>query len=115
MIETTLRTYLLNQLDDIPVYLEKPATKPDTYVLLNRIDGGMIDQISAATFSVVCIAPSMYEAAALAKEVKALLFSSVSEESISSAKLGGETGSADSKERGYQYELIFNFYYYEED
>lgn len=113
MLETTLRDYLMDQLD-IPVYLEKPADKPSLYVVLRRIDSGMINQVAAATFSFKCIAETLYEAAQLSTQVKEALLESIELSVISSAKLGGENGRVDASERGYEYELIFNFYYYEE-
>lgn len=114
MIETTLRNYLLENLTNIPVLFERPKEKPSKYVLIHGIDAGMINHISAVTFSFTAIAPSFYEAKTLSDTVKTLLFNSISLPSISSAKLGGQNGSAVATESAYEYELIFNFYYFEE-
>ena len=114
MIEVTLRDYLLENLKTIPVLFEKPKDKPEKYVLLHGIDSGMINHILADTFSVTSIAPSFYEAKLLSDQVKALLFDSIKLPTISSAKLGGQNGSANAVESAYEYELIFNFYHYEE-
>lgn len=115
MIEVTLRDYLLENLTNIPVLFEKPKDKPQKYVLVRGIDVGMRNQISAATFSFTAIAPSFYEAKLLSDEVKALLFDSIKLPTISSAKIGGQNGSAVATESAYEYELIFNFYYFEEE
>jgi hypothetical protein len=114
MIETTLRNYLVSNLNTIPVLFEKPKTKPEKYVLLHGIDSGRINQISADTFSITSIAPSFYEAKLLSDQVKTLLFDSITLPTISSAKLGGQNGSANATEAAYEYEIIFNFYHYEE-
>ena len=113
MLETIIRDYLVNNLA-VPVVLEKPANKPDEYVVLHKIDGGMTNKIPAGTLSVTCVSKTLYGAATLAQEVKDLLFMSVSLDNISSAKLGGEDGRTSPTERGYEYEIIFNFYYFEE-
>ena len=114
MIEVTLREYLDSNLETIPVLFEKPKTKPDKYVLIHGIDSGRINYINADTFSFTCIAKSYYEAKLLSDRVKALLFDSIQLPTISSAKLGGQNGSANATEAAYEYELIFNFYHYEE-
>ena len=111
MIEVTLREYLD---ETIPVLFEKPKTKPEKYVLIHGIDSGVINHIQADTFSFTSIAPSYYEAKVLSDRVKALLFDSIQLPTISSAKLGGQNGSANATEAAYEYELIFNFYHYEE-
>lgn len=112
MIEVTLRNYLVEHLNKIPVLYEKPKTKPQKYVLIRRIDAGYVNHISAATFSFTCYASAYYEAKVLSDEVKELLLGSISLPDISSAKLGGENGGVNSSESVYEYELIFNFYHY---
>lgn len=114
MIEVTLRNYLVENLENIPVLFEKPKVKPAKYVLIHGLDCGVINHIQADTFSFTSIAPSYYEAKALSDRVKALLFNSIELPTISSAKLGGQNGSALASESAYEYELIFNFYHYEE-
>ena len=114
MIEVTLREYLDENLKTIPVLFEKPKNKPDKYVLIHGIDSGVINHIQADTFSFTSIAPSYYEAKVLSDQVKALLFDSIKLPTISSARLGGQNGSANAVEAAYEYELIFNFYHYEE-
>lgn len=114
MIEVTLRDYLIRNLENIPVLFEKPKQKPATYVLIHGIDSGVINHIQADTFSFTTIAPSYYEAKILSNRVKDLIFNSIEIPTISSAKLGGQNSRAVASESAYEYELIFNFYHYEE-
>jgi hypothetical protein len=114
MIEVVLRDYLVENLEDIPVLFEKPKTKPDKYVLIHGIDSGVVNHIPADTFSFISTAPSFYEAKLLSDRVRALLFDSIELPTISSAKLGGQNGRAVASESAYEYEIIFNFYHYEE-
>lgn len=115
MLETIIRDYLSEKLD-VPVECVKPKTKPEQYIMLHRIDGGQTDHISAGTLSVICISKSsLYDALLLSNKTKTILNKSIELHQISSAKLGGESGEVNSSERGYEYELIYNFYYYEEE
>lgn len=115
MIEVTLKEYLMEKIPGLPVLFEKPKSKPERYVLIKELDEGLVNHINAATFSFTSIAPSFYESKVLSNMVKSALFESTSLPAISSAKLGGQSGSAVATESAYEYELIFNFYYYEED
>ena len=116
MIEVVLRDYLMSELeDDIYVGLEKPEVKPSTYVILHKMDAGRTDHIDAATFSITCVAKTLYGVTLLANRIKELLFGSVSLSQIAASKMGGENVSAVASESSYEAELIFNFTYYEED
>ena len=114
MLEVTLRQYLAEELS-VPVYLEVPKTIPAEYVLLQLIDSGKINQIDAATFSIVAISDSLYNAALLSNSIKEALLDSISLRCISHVDLGGEMSGIDSANKKYQYELTFNFYYYKEE
>lgn len=114
MIEVTLKDYLEDELS-APVYMEVPKSVPSEYVLLQLIDAGRIDHIDAATFSVIVRSSSLYSAAQLRDDVKHALFDSISLACISHVDQGGEISSIDSANKTYQYELTFNFYFYEEE
>lgn len=114
MIEVTLKNYLDEKLETIPVLFEKPKTKPQSYVVIHGLDSGITNHIQADTFSFLCIAPSFYEAKLLSDRVKLVLLDSIQLPQISSAKLGGQNSSANATTASYEYELIFNFYHYEE-
>ena len=114
MVEVVLLEYLTDALNGVYVAMEKPKQKPETYVVLHRIDSGMVNQIAAATFSIMCYAPTLYKVTELAKEVKKALLN-IDVKEVASAKLGGESVSTRASEMTYESELIFNFNYYEED
>ena len=115
MIEVTLRDYLLDALKDIPVLFEKPKQVPEKYVIMRDIDAGIVNHISAVTISFTMGAKSFYEAKVLSNQVKNIILNSITLPEVSSAKLGGENGAAVPKETTYEYELIFNFFYFEEE
>lgn len=113
MIEVTIREYLEDNLTDVPVLLEKPKVKEPAYVIIRDIDAGRTNQISALTLSFTIGSDSMYKAKVLCDQVQNLLLESIALPQISSAKLGGMNGGAVASESVYEYEIIFNFYYYD--
>lgn len=115
MIEITIKNYLEENLNKIPVVLEYPKNPPKKFVMLQLADAGCINHIDAATFFITINAPSLYEAAELREQVKDILFNAVSLECISSATLGSDRADIDSANHVYQYDLTFNFYYYREE
>ena len=115
MIEVTIRDFLKNNLDGVPVYMEYPKKPEKKFVILQLADGGRINYIDAATFFVTVYADSLYEAATLKEEVERILYNSVAIPSISSVSLGQEQAGTDSANHVYQYSLTFNFYYFREE
>lgn len=113
MIEETVIKYLNNQLD-IPAYMEEPETKPDEYVVLQAIDNGRINLISAVTFNIRCYSTSLYKAAVRCQEVKNAMYDIVALDNVSSSKCGGGGEAIDSTTKRYAYDCIFNLYYMEE-
>lgn len=113
MIEETVIKYLNNQLD-IPAYMEEPKTKPDEYVVLQAIDNGRINLISAVTFNIRCYSTSLYKAAVRCQEVKTAMYDIVALDNVSSSKCGGGGEAIDSTTKRYAYDCIFNLYYMEE-
>lgn len=119
MIDVTLRNYLIAGLQqtglNVPVLFEKPKTKTIPYVIMHEIDSGIVNHIPAITFAVTIIADSMYNAKVLSNTVKSLLLNAISLPTVSSASLGGSNSRAVASESTYEYELIFNFYHFEEE
>lgn len=112
MIELTLYEYLKTALS-IPVFMEYPEdTSIEKFVILQKIDAGITNQIKAATFAVDVYAPSLYETAQLSEIVKAAMFNSTSIDEISSVRLGGEQVANDTQYKKYMYASTFNLFHY---
>jgi hypothetical protein len=115
VIEVALRNYLEEELEDVPVVMERPKNPPEKYVLLRLTDGGMINHVDAATFFVDVFAKDLYSAAVLRDRVKDLMFNAITLDGISHASMGGERANTDSANHTYVYELTYNFYFYREE
>ena len=115
MIEVTIRKYLEDNLDGVPVYMEYPKKPGKKFVVLQLADGGQINHIDAATFFVTVYADTLYAAAEIKEQVKSILYYAVILPCISSVSLGQEQSGSDSANNMYQYSLTFNFYYFREE
>lgn len=113
MIEVTVLNYLSEVLD-VPVYVgEKPIKKPKEYVVLEVIDVGRINYIDATTFNISSYATTLFKAAELNEAVKEAMHLIVSEDTVSSSKLGGGGQNIDTESKEYCYESVFNIFYTE--
>ena len=115
MIEATLRKYLEDNLDNVPVVMEYPKNPKKKFILLQLADGGQINHIDAATFFVTVYADSLFAASELKETVKTLLFNAIEIPGVTKASLGQEQAGTDSANHVYQYNLTFNFYFYREE
>ena len=115
MIEVAIRNYLVNELKDVPVYMEYPQTPESKFVVLRLADGGRINLIDAATFFVTVYADTLYEAADLKEIVKTAMFDACTLPAISKSTIGQEQAGTDSANHKFTYNLTFNFYYYREE
>lgn len=113
MIEVTIYNHLKTALN-IPVYTEYPvnANELDEFVVVSKIDGGVMDHIKAATILCEIYADGMYNCAALAEIVKEKMFEATMLDDISAVKLGSDRPNNDLVRKEYKYECIFNLFHY---
>lgn len=76
MIETTVRDYLAEQLP-VPVFLERPETPPECYVLLEKLSAKEREGIGKASFAMQSVSGSLYAAAQLSGMVRAAMAQAV--------------------------------------
>lgn len=113
MIEKTVVSYLKTKIS-VPVYMgEIPSKHPQEYVVLKSIDGGRVNHIDAATFSILSYSSSLQKAAELNLLVKNAMYDIVTIDSVSSSKCGGGGQDIDTMTKSYAYECIFNLFYME--
>lgn len=109
MIEKTVLDYLNDELS-VPVYMEKPADPPASYVIVIKTGSGVTNFIYRATMVIQSVAPTLYEAACLNEEVKHAMDNIISLNEITHSSLNSDyefTNTA-TKERRYQavYDLV---------
>lgn len=111
MIEITLLNYLEGVLN-VPVLMEQPKDKIDTFVLLEKTGSSKENHICSATFAVQSYAPSMYQAAALNDDVKTAIEAAVLLPEIASVQLNSDYNYTDTATKRYRYQAVFNFTHY---
>lgn len=111
MIEAIIRDFLDSQIE-APVYLELPASIPDTYVSIERTGGGKTDHIKRATLAIQSYAPTMYGAAALNEIVKYAMEQAVTLDAVARARLDTDYNFTDQSTKKYRYQAVFDIIYY---
>lgn len=107
MIELLIKNYL-DEVLNVPVYLEEPIEKPSRYVLFEKTSGGKEDQIRRATIAFQSYAESMYESAKLNEEVKEAMDKSIYYVDIGRAKLNSDYNFTDTTTKRYRYQAVYD-------
>lgn len=108
MIEVKLYNYLKSKLDsNVTVCLERPETKPDYYVLIERAGGSESDYISSATVDIISKAPTLYTAMELDEKVRNAMRNFVSVDNVSSCTLNAGGNWTDTTTHEYRYHSTF--------
>jgi len=114
MIETTIRDYLIRELNTENVYLEIPKPMPDECVVFTIVDRSRDNHIDAVTAECMSYAESKVKAAELDEKVRRAMYEFINEQNISSVKLGGGNDAQDTTLKRYRYRSYFNIVYMED-
>ena len=114
MIETILRKFLLDTLQECPeVRLEEPADPPAEMIILERTAGGSEGPgIYSATFAIKSYSGSMLGAAALNEKVKDAMERLPELDQIARCSLNSDYNFTDTKSKRYRYQAVFDILYY---
>ena len=111
MIEVTILTYLKQHLS-VPVFLQEPTTKPDSYVLFEKTGSGKLNHITNSTFAFQSYGKSLYEAAQLNNTLKEVVESLLTLAEISSVNLNSDYNFTDTETKRYRYQAVFDIVYF---
>ena len=113
-IEEKIIDYLEEAFDnDLPVYAERPATPPTSYLVVDKTGAELVNFINQATIIVQSVAPTMYDASELNDDVKAIMMTLAENESdITAISLETDYDNTDTALKDYRYEAVFNISYY---
>lgn len=110
MIEKILYDYLNDQ--GIAAYMQIPKNPPSEYVLLEKTGSSRTNHINSATIALQSYADSLYSAALLNEEVKAVMDNSIELDEICSASLSGDYNFTDTTTKKYRYQAVYNVVHY---
>ena len=112
MIEEIVIGYL-TQAGSLPAYAEVPVNPDDEYIVIERTGGIETNMIREATIAVQVVTNvSLYRAAQLAEEVRALMLDIVSLNSIFHCSINsGPYNFTDTETKNYRYQTVFTINY----
>lgn len=111
MIEKIVIDYLAAA-QQLPVYAEKPVNQEGEYILIERIGGSEVNRIREATVVVQTIAGTLYRAAELAEEIRALMLDIVSLNSVFHCSVNaGPYNYTDTETKEYRYQTVYTLNY----
>ena len=107
MIEKTILDYLSEGLA-VPVYLELPPEPPARCVVLEKTGSGKSNFIYSATVAIQSYAESLFLAASLNEEVKALMDNAAVLTDVTSARLNSDYNFTDTATKRYRYQAVYD-------
>ena len=111
MIEKIVLDHLNNVLD-VPAYMEKPESPPERYVLIEKTGSGTDNQIHSSTLAVQSYAATLYQAAELNESIKAAMNRLIELDEITRAKLNSDYNFTDTTKKQYRYQAVFDLTHY---
>ena len=110
MIEKEVLDYLNNVLD-VPAYMEKPQKEPPEYVLIEKTGSSEDNLIYSATFAFQSYADSLYSAAVLNEKVKKAMDNIIILNTISDSKLNTDYNFTDTTKKKYRYQAVYDLWF----
>ena len=107
MIETVLLDYLNNANLSAKVYMEQPKDKPEAFFILEKSGGGQTDHISESDFIVQSYGRTLYEAACMNEEIKAVMLRANTFNEVSAVELNSDYNYTNAESKSYRYQAIF--------
>lgn len=113
IIEETLRDYLNDNDLSVPAYVQRPEVEPESYVIVEKTGSQRMNRIDTATIAIQSYAKTLYEAATLNEEVKALMDEMADHcDDIGSAKLVSDYNFTSTTAKRYRYQAVFSITHY---
>lgn len=112
MIEKIVYDYL-NKYLSVAAYLEKPASVPKKYVLIEKTGSGQNITLKDATFAIQSCAESLFEVVTLNEEVKKVMLEMADiVDAVVVCTLNSDYNFTDTAAKEYRYQAVFNITHY---
>lgn len=111
MIEKIVLDYLEKELQ-VPVYMEEPEKKPESFVVIEKTGSGKKNGIFSATLAIQSYAASMLKAAELNEKVKGKMDEIIKLDDVSSGKLNSDYNYTDTRTKKYRYQAVYDLIHY---
>lgn len=111
MIEEIIRNYLTGA--GVTAYMEIPEGGGTTpFIVIEKTGGGEENHIRSATVAIQSYADTLYGAAQLNEQVKALMDDIVLLPEISACELNSDYNFTDTTKKKYRYQAVFDLVYF---
>lgn len=110
MIEKIVLDYLSANLNKL-CYTERNGQAGE-YVVIEKVGGGETNHIKRASIAVQSYADSMFKAAELNEEVKAIMEGIIELPEVSSCRLDSDYNFTDTASKKYRYQAVFDLVHY---
>lgn len=113
MIEEVLLNYLNDSDLSVTAYAQRPEVEPDSYVIVEKTGSQRTNRIETATIAIQSYAKSLYGAATLNEEVKALMDEMAGScDEIGSVRLNSDYNFTSTTAKKYRYQAVFSITHY---
>lgn len=110
MIEKIVLDYL-NEVLNVPVFMEMPEEKLERFVLVEKTGGSVSNYIKNVTLAIQSYAESLYSAGKLNEEVKEAMDRIIFTLDISNSKLNTDYNFTDTTKKKYRYQAVYDLTY----
>lgn len=111
MIETIIKNHLDLELE-VGIFLEKPSSTVESYVVLEKTSSGKRNHLPTAVFAFQSYAKSLYAAAELNEKVKNAVENLIGLDEIRGIRLNSDYNFTDITTKEYRYQAIFDIGHY---
>lgn len=111
IIEKITKDYLEGKMS-VPVYMKKPEDEPDEFIIIEKTGGSKENHIKSASLALQSHADSLYRAAELNEEVKAVMDDIIILNEIVSVDLARDYNFTDTTKKKYRYQAIYDLVHY---
>lgn len=111
MIETIIKNHLDLELE-VGIFLEKPSSTVESYVVLEKTSSGKRNHLPTAVFAFQSYAKSLYAAAELNEKVKNAVENLIGLDEIRGISLNSDYNFTDITTKEYRYQAIFDIGHY---
>lgn len=116
MIEKIILDYLNQCITQsalgITAYMERPANRPSSYVLIEKTGGGEDNHIKHSTLAIQSIGATLYDAASLNESIKGFMRDAISLNEVAKVEINSDYNFTDSSIKEYRYQAVFDITHY---
>ena len=112
MIEEVLLNYLNESDLSVTAYAQRPETEPESYIIIEKTGSERLNKIESATMAIQSYASTLYEAAKLNEDVKALMDDLPELPEIGKVQLVSDYNYTSTNAKRYRYQAVFNITHY---